>query len=73
MKQATAVVVSLMFLLVAAPQLHAQQGAPANNVQAAYVNIQKVLQSDPSYKEAIQDLQEYAAQFSNEEALFITS
>jgi len=50
-----AVAASLLVLpnvLTAAP-------TDANNVKAAYVNMQRVLESDSSYQKAIQDLQQY--------------
>lgn len=48
-----------VFMITASPVLAQGQRAPAKNVKAAYVNMQKVLQSDSTYQEAMQDLQEY--------------
>lgn len=61
MIRSTRVFVLIVFVmsLCAAPAIAQTQQTPAKNVKAAYVNMQRVLQSDSGYQEAMQKLQEY--------------
>lgn len=55
----TLTIVVLTLSVMAAPVLAQGQRSPAKNVKAAYVNMQKVLQSDSTYQQAMKDLQQY--------------
>ena len=49
----------LLVTLLSAPVAATAAQPSAGNVQAAYVNMQRVLESDSSYQNAIQDLEQY--------------
>jgi outer membrane protein len=50
---------ALAVALTVAPGYLSAAPTDAGNVKAAYVNMQRVLESDSSYQKAIQDLQQY--------------
>lgn len=58
MKKSLVFVVSMaLFAIAGAPMAEAQ--TDASNIRAAYVNLQKVLESSPQYKQAQKQLQQF--------------
>lgn len=57
--------VFLVVLLMSAPVAVRSAQPNAGNVKAAYVNMQRVLDSDSSYQNAIQDLEQYREDLKN--------
>jgi outer membrane protein len=51
--------VLLVAFMITSPVIGYSAPTNADNIKAAYVNMERVLQSDSSYQTAIQDLQQY--------------